>query len=176
MYQNFIHVSLYIDLSIIRQLFPEKPLSLIQYYSHQAVLIHGNTLKQIDSVPKLINEVCKKIKEKLESGEYFPEHVASAFYDLDKPVFTSPFYLHLLGLVETQDYLVSVDETAFNSPVMMSEQINTKIRGYKVIFYIVSIKYLKLAGFYWRKRCKSFSSNHVWLNWMFYRWANFKWS
>ena len=113
-------------------MFPELPISLIEFYSNQCVLIHGSTLKQIDSVPKLVDEVGNKIKSKLESGECHPEHVAAAFYDLEKPVFTSPFYLAMLGLISQQNYLVSVDETCLNSPVMMGDTIDAKIRKYKV--------------------------------------------
>lgn len=94
--------------------------------------MHGNVLKQIDGVPKLVNQVCNSINTQLSDGRYHPEHVAAAFYDPDHPIFTSPLYLSLLGITQNQDFLVSVDETCLNSPVMMSDQIALKIRKYKV--------------------------------------------
>ena len=126
--------------------FPEKPHSLLQYDSHQSVILCGNSLKQLDNVPKLIDEICKKITKKLKNGEYLPEYLSSAFYNLDSPIFASPLYLQLLELPEEQNLLISVDETIVNNPLIINEQINEKIRSYKVYIYIASIKYLKLAG------------------------------
>jgi 4-hydroxyphenylpyruvate dioxygenase-like putative hemolysin len=83
-------------------------------------------------VPKIVYEVCTKVLRSLQAGEYHADHVAAAFYNPEKPVFTSPFYFHLLGLVQHQDFVVSVDETALNTPIITSEQINLKIKSYKV--------------------------------------------
>ena len=95
--------------------------------------MHGNNLKQINTVPRLIHEVCGKILKGLEEGHLHPEFVSAAFYDLEKPVFTSPIYMGYLGVPQGNEYYVSVDETYFNSPVTSTEQISEKIRVYKVI-------------------------------------------
>ena len=131
---EFCNCNTYTDLNYIRQLFPLQPLSLIEYYSNQTVLTHGNELKTIDNVPKIVYDVCKKIKERLENGEYYPEHITAAFYDPDKPVFTSPFYLSLLGITQIQELVISIDETCLHSPSMIGQQLDTKIKAHKVRF------------------------------------------
>lgn len=130
--QAFVH-EFYAYLSRIRQLFPEEMLSLVEYYSNQAILMHGNNFKAIEHIPKLIYEVCKKIKQGMELGVYMPEQVSMAFYDLERPVFTNPTYMRLLGFIQNTEMVVSVDETAMNSPVgTIIDQVEGKIRGFKV--------------------------------------------
>jgi hypothetical protein len=116
-----------------REIFPSIPCSLTEYFYHQTVLIHGNTLKTIDSVPKLIYEISKLIESRLSLGQVQPEQVSCSFYDVERPVFSSPTYLSLLGIINSNEFVISIDETAMNSPaVTLIEQMEAKIRTYKV--------------------------------------------
>jgi hypothetical protein len=118
-----------------REIFPFTPCSLTEYFYHQTVLIHGNTLKTIDSLPKLVYEVCKLIESRMSLGVVQPEQVSCSFYDVERPVFSSPTYLSLLGVVQANEFVISIDETAMNSPaVTLIEQMEAKIRTYKVRF------------------------------------------
>ena len=132
--ERFIH-DFYNFLKKNRELFSDTPCSATEYYFRQTVLIHGNALKQIDSIPKLVYEVSKLIETRLSNGTYIPEQISCAFYDVERPVFTSPSYLSLLGISHVNEFVISIDETAMNSPaVTLIEQMEAKIRTFKVLF------------------------------------------
>ena len=132
--QKFVH-EFYGFLKKNREIFCDNQCSATEYFYRQTVLIHGNTLKMIDSIPILVYEVGKLVENRLANGVLLPEQLSCAFYDVERPVFSSPTYLSLLGVAQVNEFVISIDETAMNSPaVTLIEQMEAKIRTYKVKF------------------------------------------